>query len=94
MAIMKCLNCDGEISSFSIECVHCGEKVSKINEIKKPKEKSLLLKIVHTINLWAFWPILSELIFGNGVFGILIQGIVQIVGTILVWRKPKIKVGN
>ena len=49
---------------------------------------------MYTINLWVFWPILSELLFGNGIFGILVQGLVQIVGTILVWRKPKIKEGN
>ena len=92
--MIKCINCGGEISSFSIDCVHCGEKVSKIKEIKKTREKSLFLKIVYTINLWVFWPILSELLFGNGIFGILVQGLVQIVGTILVWRKPKIKEGN
>jgi hypothetical protein len=36
----------------------------------------------------------ADSLFGNSYFGIIVQGVVQIVGTILVWKKPKVKEDN
>jgi hypothetical protein len=46
-------------------------------------------KIGWTILIWVFWAFFASAIFGDGSSGTIIQGLVQIGGTIYVWTRPK-----
>lgn len=93
MALIKCKNCGSDISSHSTDCIHCGTLIIEKKEMKKP-DNYMILKILYTIVLWVFWPMVSDSLFGNSYFGIIVQGVVQIGGTILIWKKPKVKEDN
>jgi len=50
---------------------------------------TIISKIMYTLVLWVFWAMIASAIFGEGSLGILIQGVIQIGGTIYIWTRPK-----
>lgn len=77
--------------SFVEEKFISQESVLDQDESIKAKGFTLGDKWLYTFGLWFGWAIFASFVFGDGPIGTIIQGVVQIGGTIYVWKQPTIK---